>query len=216
MNVAQLVEPRIVVPVVVGSSPIVHPIIIMLIVISGPSGVGKGTIINYILKQNPNLATSISATTRQPRPNEIDGTDYYFFNNTRFDRAIKNHEFLEWCNVHLDRYGTLKQDIITKLKTAPAIIIEIDVQGAKKIREQQEFAQHHIFIAPPSLAILEERLKIRNTENDDVIQKRIAQAKLELIEKENYDTIIVNNELTQSCNELNNVILSLLTEGVTQ
>ena len=119
---------------------------------------------------------------------------------------------LEWCNVHSDRYGTLKSDVANKLKNVPAVIIEIDVQGASKIRQHHQFDQHHIFIAPPSLQILEDRLRKRNTENDDIIKKRLAQAKLELLEK-NYDTVITNNELTQSCNELNNVILRILAKS---
>ncbi|MEK9727218.1 MAG: guanylate kinase, partial [Candidatus Margulisiibacteriota bacterium] len=209
-------EPRIVVPVVVGSSPIVHPIHVMLIVISGPSGVGKGTIINQLLQDHNFLTLSVSATTRQPRPNETHGEDYYFFNHDEFDRLIQKYAFLDWCTVHTNRYGTLKDDVSKKLINARAVIIEIDVQGAKKIRQHGDFKQHHIFIAPPSLGILKKRLTARNTESEPIIAQRLAQAENELNEKDNYDTIIVNNELTQTHIELNNVILSLLTEGVTQ
>ena len=216
MDVAQLVEPRIVVPVVVGSSPIVHPIKIMLIIISGPSGVGKGTLIDDILTRHPNIPLSTSATTRDARPGEQDGLDYYFLTNKQFDDHVDNNDFLEWCNVHTNRYGTLKQDVITKLKNSPAVIVEIDVQGAAKIRQHQDVEQFHIFIAPPSIDVLEDRLRQRNTESNDRIEKRLKVALNEMAEKDLYDKIIVNNKLTQSSIELNNVILSILTKGVTQ
>ena len=216
MNVAQLVEPRIVVPVVVGSSPIVHPIIIMLFIISGPSGVGKGTLIKVYLKKSRHCVLSTSATTRMPRIGEVNGNDYYFKSNSEFDTHIKNNDFLEWCTVHTNRYGTLKSDIKKKLTSSPAVIVEIDVQGAKKIKQHTDFPQHHIFIAPPSLDVLEQRLRTRNTEDEANLMKRLKQANQELLEQSNYDSIIVNNELTQSTIELDNVVLSILTKGVTQ
>jgi len=188
----------------------------MLIIISGPSGVGKGTLIKDIQAKHPTIPFSTSATTRPPRPGEINNQDYYFLTNEEFDYNIEQGNFLEWCNVHTNRYGTLKQDILNKLKTSPAVLVEIDVQGAKKIREHNDIAQHHIFIAPPSIQILESRLRTRNTESDERILKRLQVAISELEQKHLYDTVIINNELTQSCNELNNVILSILTKGVTQ
>jgi guanylate kinase len=188
----------------------------MLIVISGPSGVGKGTLINYILSQHPRMALSTSATTRPPRDGEMHGTHYYFFSDAAFDDRIASNAFLEWCHVHTARYGTLKDDVISKQAEAPAVIIEIDVQGAQKIRQHHDIPQHHIFVAPPSMDVLAHRLKTRNTEDPQTIQKRLKEAQKELDQKKPYDTIIVNNELTQCCHELNNVILGILTKGVTQ
>jgi guanylate kinase len=184
----------------------------MIFVISGPSGVGKGTLIQAILHQHPCLCMAVSATTRQPRIGERDGVEYHFLSQTKFDEHIQNRQFLEWCNVHGNRYGTLKPEVIKKLSTYRAIIVEIDVQGAEKIRKNNDFPQFHIFIAPPSEEVLEARLKSRNTENDDVIQQRLLEAKRELLKKDHYDKIIVNNELTQSIDELNNVILRILTK----
>ena len=186
----------------------------MLFIISGPSGVGKGTLIQDSISRNSNICLAVSATTRQPRSGEIDGKDYHFLTDEAFDIHIKNDNFLEFCHVHGNRYGTLKTEISDKLSTHDAIIIEIDVQGAQKIRSQPQYPQFHIFISPPSDEILEARLRLRNTENEAVIRHRLKESKRELQQKDDYDKIIINNELTQSLNELNNVILSILAEGV--
>ncbi len=199
-----------------GFEPHRSPHFIMLFIISGPSGVGKGTLINDLIAANANLCLAISATTRTPRPGEIDGETYYYLNNDAFDKEIEDDNFLEWCTVHGNRYGTLKSEISTKLSQFSGIIIEIDVQGAKKLRTHKEFPQYHIFIAPPSEAVLEDRLRQRNTENTKIIQNRLDESKKELEEKKYYDKIIVNNKLTQSLNELNNVILSILTKESAQ
>ena len=188
----------------------------MLIVISGPSGVGKGTLITQLLSRNKQLSLAISATTRQPREGEHHGHDYYFLSDREFDDHISSDNFLEWCAVHHHRYGTLKSEILSKLTTYDAIIIEIDVQGAHKIRQQTKFPQCHIFIAPPSTEVLENRLKQRNTESDAIIKERLAKATHELRQQHQYDKIIINNELTQSLVELNNVIQRILTKGVSE
>ena len=138
----------------------------------------------------------------------------FFLTNQDFDQAIEHDDFIEWCAVHQHRYGTLKQQIEHKLNLSKGVIVEIDVQGAKKIKQSYTNRQYHIFIAPPSIDILTQRLQTRNTEPDHIVEKRIKEAEKELKEKESYDLVIVNNELTQTHIELNNVILSLLTEGV--
>ena len=197
-----------------GFEPHRSPQDIMIFVISGPSGVGKGTIIRKLLEENPNYTLAISATTRPPRTGEIHGSDYFFLSETEFDLSIKNNEFLEWCQVHTSRYGTLKKEIETLSSNSLAIIIEIDVQGAEKIRQHQDINQRHIFLVPPSIEILENRLRKRNTESDTEIKKRITEAKNELSKQNHYQHVIVNNELTQSVFELNNIILKELAEGV--
>ena len=187
----------------------------MLFVISGPSGVGKGTLIDRLICDNPHLSLAVSATTRAPRNGEVHGESYYFLSKAAFQQHIDANHFLEWCNVHQHQYGTLKSEIEQKLQRHAAVLIEIDVQGAKKIKQQTDTPQYHIFIAPPSIDALKNRLQKRNTENDDVIMKRLNIAEIECKEQHNYDEVIVNNELTQSLNELNNVIQRTLTKGVT-
>ena len=216
VNVAQLVEPRIVVPVVVGSSPIVHPTKVqnMLIIISGPSGVGKGTLIRYVLSRQPTVCLSVSATTRPPRTEDVDGKTYHFLSDDAFDQYVNDDAFLEWCTVHTARYGTLRHDVQTKQTTFDAVIVEVDVQGAKKIRASYEGNQHHIFIRPPSLQTLEDRLKGRNTDDDSTIQRRLMVSKREIDHQSDYDTIITNNELTQSCIDINNIVMRLCRQGV--
>ncbi len=195
-----------------GFEPHRSPHNIMIFVISGPSGVGKGTIIQQLLTENSDYSLAVSATTRPPRAGEIHGTDYYFLSDSEFDAYIETNEFLEWCQVHTHRYGTLKREILSNANKVT--IIEIDVQGAEKIRSHQDIRQRHIFIIPPSLDVLESRLRKRNTETDAEIAKRIKEATNELEKKSNYDHIIINNELTQSVFELNNILLKELTEGV--
>ncbi len=182
----------------------------MLIVISGPSGVGKGTLIHHIRNTFPQLVVSTSATTRSPRPGEIEGVDYYFLSKKAFQEKIDDNAFLEWCLVHTNYYGTLRSDIEAKCQQAPAVIIEIDVQGAKKIRAHTHIPQYHVFIAPPSLTELENRLRARKTDTDIAIQKRLTEAKQELREKNNYNKIIINNTLTQSYSEIDNTIKDIL------
>ncbi len=186
----------------------------MIFVISGPSGVGKGTIIQKLLQENPSYYLAISATTRAPRLGEVNGKDYFFLSNTEFDTHIQNGEFLEWCQVHENRYGTLKKEISSNHLNSKTTIIEIDVQGAEKIRAHSDIDQCHIFLIPPSLETLEYRLRKRNTESDEEIKKRITEAKNELKKQPSYQYVIINNELTQSVFELNNIILKELTEGV--
>ena len=186
----------------------------MIFVISGPSGVGKGTIIQKLIQENPSYSLAVSATTRPPRNGEVHGTDYFFLTNNEFDTSIKNDEFLEWCQVHTNRYGTLKKEVNNLLSHSDAIIIEIDVQGAEKIRKHKDINQRHIFLVPPSIKILEERLRKRDTESEYEIIKRINEAKNELTKQNDYQHVIVNNELTQSVFELNNIILKELAEGV--
>ena len=186
----------------------------MLIIISGPSGVGKGTLISYVLSKQPTVCLSVSATTRPPRMGEVDGETYHFLSDNVFDQYVKDNAFLEWCAVHTARYGTLKQEVQTKQTTYDAVIVEVDVQGAKKIRDAYEGHQHHIFIRPPSLQTLEHRLKGRNTDDDSTIQRRLMVSKSEIEHQSDYDTIITNNELTQSCLDINNVVMRLCRQGV--
>ena len=130
VNVAQLVEPRIVVPVVVGSSPIVHPILLCYNL--GAIWCWQRHIIQDVITNHSSLCLAVSATTRSPRSGEVDGDDYHFLSNDEFDHHVTNSNFLEWCHVHQHRYGTLKTEVTNKLSKYKAVIIEIDVQGAQE------------------------------------------------------------------------------------
>ena len=186
---------------------------IMLIIISGPSGVGKGTVIYQLLALNPSLALCVSATTRSPRNNEINGEAYHFLTNDEFKANIDNGDFLEWCQVHQNFYGTPISEVQSKLSDHSAVIIEIDVQGAQKIRKQP-YDQFHIFLAPPSIEILKQRLIIRNSESELILNQRIDTATQEMNQRHLYDEIIINDELTQTVNHVHNLILKTLAEGV--
>jgi len=176
-----------------------------LIVISGPSGVGKGAIINSLLNNVRTLGLAVSATTRAQRAGEVDGKDYYFYSPANFDNAIKNNEFIEWCHVHGNRYGTLKSEIDRLNNLTMIGLIEIDTEGANKIKQSFPEALR-IFIAPPTLAILKERLKKRKTESSEEIEKRVNHAKVELNEIEHYDYVIINDKIFDSSKEIEKII----------
>ena len=176
------------------------------ILISGPSGAGKGTIIEALLNRFPQFEICISATTRQKRMNEIDGKDYYFLNSADFDFRVANDLFLEYCAVHGKKYGTLKSEI-ARIKGAKKIpIIEIDIQGAAKLTNKIKIGTS-FFITSPTLKELKTRLIKRNTEKIETILKRINIAKSELLEIFNYDYILINGSIEQSLLEIENVLL---------
>lgn len=177
----------------------------MLYVISGPSGVGKGTVIKEILSRDKNLALSVSVTTRKPRNGEINGKDYYFVNKEDFDNRIKNKEFLEWAEVHGSLYGTLRKDIEDYLKNGRKVILEIDVNGAKQIMEKA-YPKKTIFIMPPSEKELNLRLKNRNTDAEDTINRRLMKAEKEIDEKERYDFVVENKEVMECASEILKII----------
>ncbi|MDR0677004.1 MAG: guanylate kinase [Elusimicrobiota bacterium] len=176
-----------------------------LFIVSGPSGVGKSTILKRILRNNKNIIFSISCTTRQKRIDEIDGKDYFFISKENFLNKIKNEEFIEWAKVHENYYGTLKKWIEDNLKTGKDIILDIDYQGAKNIKKSLTNGTF-VFIIPPTLEILKERIMERNTENDESLKKRLENAKRELKKKDFYDYIIKNDVLEEAAMEFKNII----------
>ena len=165
----------------------------LLVVVSGPSGAGKGTICQALLEKTP-LAYSVSATTRKPRAGEVDGESYYFLSVEAFEEMIEKDELLEWAKVYDNYYGTPLKKVEEKLTAGEDILLEIDTQGAMKVREK--FPEGvYIFILPPSLAELERRIRGRDTETEDVLQKRLAAAIDEIEAGKCYKYVVTNDEV---------------------
>jgi len=178
-----------------------------LIVITGPSGVGKGTIVNLLLKRHTQLRVSVSATTRQPRPGEKDGVDYYFLSKKDFETAILNHELLEWAEYAGNYYGTPKEKVIEQIKQGNYIILEIELAGARAIANIFSEAQR-IFILPPSLEELEQRIRDRGNNSEESIAKRLVIAQEEIAASREFDVQIVNDELEIAITKLETAIFT--------
>ena len=176
-----------------------------LYVISGSSGVGKGTVLKGFLERNPSFMLSVSCTTRKPREGEIDGVNYFFISKEEFQNNINENKFLEWAEFAGNRYGTKKKYIKQCLEDEKDIILEIDTQGALQVKKQMPDSVL-IFICPPSFEELENRLRGRHTENETTIQKRLAEAKTELMRAENFDYKIINDNLENAITALENII----------
>lgn len=177
-----------------------------LFVISGSSGVGKGTVLKGFLAKNPNFMLSISCTTRAPRKGEVDGVNYFFLTKEEFQNCIDNNKFLEWAEFAGNRYGTKKKYINQCLDEGKDIILEIDTQGALQVKKQMPEAVL-IFICPPSIETLENRLRGRHTEDESTIQRRLQEVKIELERAENFDYKVVNDDLDNAIAELENIIV---------
>lgn len=176
-----------------------------LIILSGPSGAGKGTVCQAATAHNPNLKISISATTRAPRGAERDGVEYFFLDKADFEKKIEENAFLEYAKVHDHYYGTPKAHVLQMLDEGTDVILEIDVQGAAQIKEKLGFGVL-IFIAPPSIQVLKERLVNRKTDSDAQIQLRMKNALTELKQAEHYDYVIVNDTVDQAVADLEAII----------
>lgn len=177
-----------------------------LFVISGSSGVGKGTVLKGFLNKNTNFMLSISCTTRTPRTGEKDGVNYFFLSKEEFQNCIDNDKFLEWAEFAGNRYGTKKKYINQCLDEGKDIILEIDTQGALQVKKQMPEAVL-IFICPPSIEALENRLRGRHTEDEATIQKRLHEVKTELERSENFDYKVINDDLEKAIAELEKVII---------
>lgn len=184
-----------------------------LVLFSGPSGVGKDTVLEVVLNKNKDLQKSVSLTTRAIRENEIDGKDYYFISQSDFDNMVKNNEVLEFAQYGKNFYGTPKAPIDKWLDEGKTIILKIEVQGAKKIKELYPEAVG-IFIMPPSMEELEKRLRFRGTESEDDIQRRLDIAKSEIENSVDYDYLVINDEIGLASDNVLNIVKTLnLTEN---
>jgi guanylate kinase len=178
-------------------------------VITGPSGVGKGTLIERLLEHVPELELSVSATTRDPRPGEVDGRDYHFLTPEDFERRVEAGDFLENATYSGNRYGTLREEVERRLEEGRSVVLEIEVQGARQVREAMPEAVQ-IFIAPPDPAALRERLEGRGTDSAAAIERRLRTAETELEAQQEFPHVVVNDEVQNAASELEELVRSEL------
>lgn len=173
-----------------------------LTVIVGPTAVGKGTVVKYIKDHYPNIHLSVSATTREPRPGEIEGQSYFFISKKQFEDMVSSGEMLEYATVHgKNMYGTPRNSVVNALNMGKRVILEIDIQGARQVKASMPEAKT-IFVAPPSWAELVSRLEKRGTEGPEDQARRLATARLELEAQGEFDHVVVNDEVARCAAEV--------------
>jgi len=176
-----------------------------------PSGAGKTSITRYLLKKYPQLAFSVSAATRAPRPHERDGVDYYFLSLADFSQKIQNNEFAEWEMVYEGKYyGTLKSELARIWQADKTPLLDIEVKGAIHIQEQYRGSTLSLFIEPPSVDELRRRLEMRGTETEESLKARVNKAAFEISFKQHFDTIILNDELEKACRQADEAVRAFL------
>ena len=179
----------------------------LLVVVSGPSGVGKSTLCKTMISNVPKTSLSISCTTRQPRPAEQDGVDYYFLNENRFREMIQRDEFVEWAEVYGKLYGTPKQQLTQAMDQGIDVLLDIEAQGARQIMDRYGGAVY-VFVAPPSLDTLRTRLYRRAGDSAEEIQRRLQKAQDEIANYRSYHYLIRNEDLLEASKELEAIILA--------
>ncbi len=179
----------------------------LLFVVSAPSGAGKTSLCRAVTGAVENLTHSVSYTTRKPRPGEIDGRDYFFVSQERFQEMLKAGDFAEWAEVHSHLYGTSRRVLDDMVSKGLDIILDIDTQGAKQIKKKCDSAVF-IFILPPSIDILEERLRNRKSDREDEIRRRMARSREEIKDYRMYDYLIVNRDFDRALAELHAIVIA--------
>lgn len=172
-----------------------------LTVLSGPSGVGKSTVVAYLRKVHPDVWLSVSVTTRRPRPGEREGVQYHFADDDQFDKLVANGELLEWAEFAGNRYGTPRRAVLERLERGVPVLLEIDLQGARLVRQTMPEAQL-VFLAPPGWDELVRRLTGRGTESPEVIERRLQAARVELAAESEFDVTLVNTSVEEVASEL--------------
>ncbi|WP_245672959.1 guanylate kinase [Aldersonia kunmingensis] len=174
-----------------------------LVVLVGPSAVGKSTVVRCLRERLPELVFSVSATTRAPRPGEVDGRDYHFVERTEFDRMIEAGELLEWADIHggLQRSGTPAAPVKKALAAGKPVLVEVDLEGSRSVRAAMPEAVA-VFMAPPSWDELVSRLTGRGTESEDVIARRLETARVEMAARDEFDNVVVNDDVQRTCETL--------------
>lgn len=178
----------------------------MVFVVTGPSGVGKGTLISALRERHPRLGLSVSATTRAPRRGEEDGVDYHFFSEAEFDRRLAAGEFVEHATYAGHRYGTLRGELERRSRGGAPVVLEIELQGARQVREALPDAVQ-IFIAPASIEQLEQRLRARGADEEDALRERLEIARTELAARTEFGHVVVNDELAKAVSDLDAIYL---------
>lgn len=179
----------------------------ILFVMSGASGVGKGTIHKEVLARVPDINLSVSATTRPKRPGEVNGREYFFIDPSDFETKIKNNEFLEYAHVYSHMYGTLRSEVVDTLKSGYDVLLEIDIQGARQVREKMPHGVF-IFIQPPSMEALVERIHGRGQDSFQSIQNRLNACEREMAMARYYDYIVINDELEEAIGKVQAIIIA--------
>jgi guanylate kinase len=174
-------------------------------VITGPSGVGKGTLISELVRRIDGLEVSVSATTREPRQGEVDGRDYHFLGGEEFDQRARRGEFLEHATYSGNRYGTLRTEVERRLAEGRSVVLEIEVQGARQVRAAMPESVQ-VFIAPPHAAALRHRLEARGTDSGTAIDERLRTAELELAAQAEFEHVVVNDEVNAAAGNLEAIV----------
>ena len=182
-----------------------------VIIFSAPSGSGKSTIIGHLLKRIPNMEFSISATSRKPRPGEENGREYYFLSHNEFKQKVAEDKFVEWVEVYQGTcYGTLKSEIERIWQKGNVVIFDVDVLGGVSLKKIFGDKALSVFIQPPSIEVLEQRLRNRNTETEESLRKRIERADMELQYSNQLDVVVVNDDLETAINETETIVNNFL------
>ena len=178
----------------------------LMLVLSSPSGAGKTTLSRRLLQTDPDIVMSVSATTRAPRPNEVDGQDYFFVSPEKFDAMVKAGEFLEHATVFGNRYGTPRAPVMAALEAGKDVLFDIDWQGTQQLKMQAREDLASVFVVPPSKAELERRLRIRAQDSEDVVRARMAKASDELSHWAEYDYLLMNDDIKHAQGKLEEIL----------